>query len=850
VAAQVVLNVQLNENNALTTMQSIDKYAQKLNGMTIKLNIDTKGLDGLSNKMLTVINNQAKAEISANKLAAAQANCSAQTTKSATQQARLAVEQTKANTAQTRAETAANKQAAALDKTTKSASLLGDSLGNVVLKMAAWQLIGNAIASVKNAFNDALTEMKAVDSELVTVRKVTGATAEELKGLEQRAYKVGSAYGVAASDYLSAVAEFSRAGYKDLAADLGELAVKTQLVGDVDQATANQFLLSVDAAYKYGGSVAELSKVLDGANEIDNNYATSIQKIAEGLGKVSPIAAQAHVSIGELSAGIGTITAVTQRSGSEAATALRALFLNIMGDTKTEIADGATWTAGEIENLRDVIKLYAKDAYDAAEATGSVINPMEAIAGLAQSMKDGLLTEQQLVEMVSDIGGKLRSSQLLALIQNWDMYKNMLADFGDSVGSADKEIENALDSWDRKTKILSNTWTEFIQKSISTDMFKGIIDGTTGAIKLLGDFQSALTIALSILAAFKANDVLSWFKELDISLRTIKTGFANMAKSASLANIAVAGIAVAITGLVVIGNAIRNNRNELISMGEAARNAAGDLSKLNDQELERLEIKADAALKAAEANLLTNTGKNSTIVRQFANEIGANQNTVEGLIETYNALVKKQEEMYEQGLQDTYQYQTLSKVINDLSSDVDAYTLSQKILSDIQNKVSDETSDLSGEAKTLSEELERLGKQGKLTSEYVEQLAKEYPELQKYMDENNLTSQDIADSYNKLAKSADEAKSAVEKFNEVLKGEEKSEVYDQYVDAFKRVKEAAEAGLWGSTAFQEGIKLFANPETIKQFGDDYKGLWDYMTSHGLGEVFGDADSNATAFLTK
>ena len=67
---------------------------------------------------------------------------------------------------------------------------------------------------------------------------------------------------------------------------------------------------------------------------------------------------------------------------------------------------------------------------------------MEAIGGLAQSMKDGLLTEQKLMEMVSDIGGKLRTSQLLALIQNWDMYQSMLQDYGDAVGSADKENEH------------------------------------------------------------------------------------------------------------------------------------------------------------------------------------------------------------------------------------------------------------------------------------------------------------------------------------------------------------------------------------------------------------------------
>lgn len=387
----------------------------------------------------------------------------------------------------------------AAKETSGFADLMGDSFGRVAAKMALWQVMGNAIAGLKRSFTEALETMKDVDDEMVTIRKVTGATTEELNRIEKQAYETASAYGVAANEYLNSVANFSRAGYGEQASALAELATKTQIVGDTDAETAQQFLLSMDAAYKYQGSIEQLTKVLDGANEIDNNYATSIEKIAEGLGKVAPIAAQAHVGADELTAAIGTITAVTQRSGTEAATALRALFLNIIGDTKTEIDEGVTWTTGEIAGLREVIKLYAKDAYDAAQATGSVINPMKAIAGLSKSMKDGLLTEQQLMEMVSDIGGKLRTSQLLALIQNWDMYESMLSDFAGAVGSADKEVENALDSWTRKTEILHNKWTEFISHLVETDTIKGALDQVIALVEFLDSDTGRLVIQLGLL---------------------------------------------------------------------------------------------------------------------------------------------------------------------------------------------------------------------------------------------------------------------------------------------------------------------------------------------------------------
>ena len=402
----------------------------------------------------------------------------------------------------------------AAKETSGFADLMGDSFGRVAAKMAMWQLLGNAIAGVKRSFVEALDTMKSVDDEMVTIRKVTGATTAELNKIEKQAYDTASAYGVAADEYLQFVSGFSRAGYGEQASALAELAAKTQIVGDTNAETAQQFLLSVDAAYKYQGSIEQLTKVLDGANEIDNKYATSIQKVAEGLGKVAPIAAQAHVGVDELTAAIGTITAVTQRSGTEASTALRALFLNIIGDTKTEIDEGVTWTTGEIAGLRDVIKVYAKDAYDAAQATGSVINPMKAIAGLSKSMKDGLLTEQQLMEMVSDIGGKLRTSQLLALIQNWDMYQSMLGDFADAAGSADKEVENALDSWTRKTEILKNKWTQFVSNLVETDTIKDALDGVIGLVEFLDSDLGHLTltiggVTLAVVALSAAKEKLS-----------------------------------------------------------------------------------------------------------------------------------------------------------------------------------------------------------------------------------------------------------------------------------------------------------------------------------------------------
>ena len=355
-----------------------------------------------------------------------------------------------------------------------------------------------------NNLKCAYQEIKAIDDELVVVRRVTGKTNEDLAGMTRNAMQVAQAYGVAASKDLSGVADFTRAGYQDQAEGLAELSVKLQRAGDVSADVANQYILAIDKAYGLQGNIEALTAAMDGANQIGNEYATNVAEISAGIGKLATIASTAHVGIDELTAALGTVTAVTQRSGSEAATALRAIFLNIMGDTTTEIEDGAKWTAGEIEGLRDVLELYAPEVVRAAEATGTLIDPMEAIGALAKSYQNGILTESKLFSMVSDIGGKLRTNQLMVLIKSWDMYQNMLKTYAGAAGSIDREVGNSLDSITVKTEQLKASWVALVNNTVSTGMIKGVLDALNGIVQAVGNLGTALTIVVGLVTALKA----------------------------------------------------------------------------------------------------------------------------------------------------------------------------------------------------------------------------------------------------------------------------------------------------------------------------------------------------------
>ena len=495
----------------------------------------------------------------------------------------------RANYAQTRNET---------DKLTNSTNVLGDTFSHIVGKITVWQVVNAAVAKVKRSFTEAIDTMKQVDTEMTAIQKVTGNTAAEMEKLGDTAYEAASKYGVAVTDYLESVGTFAKAGYKDMSEDMAELATKTQLVGDVTSSIANQFILSADAAFKFEGNVTALNTVLDKANEIENNYATSIQKMAEGFPIVANVASMANMSIDELMAALGTITAVTQESGTKAATALRALILNIIGDTETEIEDGVAWTKEEIESLNDALWIYAEDAMKAAQASGKIVDPMKAIAALSQAYKDGLLSQAELAELESKLGGKLRTNQLDALIKNYDMYAAMLDKVANSAGSADKEVDIMLTSWDAKAKILNNTWTKFIADTVDSNWAKGFLDTLTWLIDGFGNLGTAVTIFGGVLVAFKWNSIVGSFKTLGSVIGALpmlfssaKGGAAGFDAGMKALNVSltstqllVGAVVVAISGLVIAYNKIKTSieesRQAAIDAGEASSTEAKEIVSL------------------------------------------------------------------------------------------------------------------------------------------------------------------------------------------------------------------------------------------------------------------------------
>lgn len=856
----VQIQVNVNDAKAIASLTNIENIGKRLSSTPIEIKVNAGAVDKVSKSVIQLAKEQTKQATASAKQAAAEAKVQVAQEKTKQTSNRLAAQQEKtaqsANrlaTGQTKAASATQKAGTEAQKTSALTDLLGDSLGRIVAKQAAWQLIGNGIAAVKNSFVEALSTMKEVDSELATVRKVTGMTKDEMDALGESAYSTASKYGVAANEYLQNVSTFARAGYKEAAQGLGELAIKTQLVGDTDQETASQFLLSADAAWKYHGNVEKLSLALDEANTIDNNYATSIQKIAEGLPIVANVASMAGMSMEETMAMLGTITATTQESGTKAATAARALILNILGDTTTEISDGVTATEESVQSLSGILQKYAPDVVAAAEATGKLINPMEAIEALSKAAKDGLISEADLMQMVSALGGKLRTNQLLALLENFDMYKSMLADMGVAAGSADQEVSVMLDTWDAKANILKNTWTEFVSNMADTSLIKGGLDVITGLVKVLdSDFGHLVVTVAGVTAAF------ALISKGAVALKTGITALAlaqgplaagTLASAAALKTLTaamlanplfwVAGATAVIYGIVKAVDALTVTYEEQAQIlsdleseyettyGKGTRfdelkSRVNELTIAEQNEYNILKMRNDEAER--QLQLARDAEYDKWMDANWSKKTAVSSDTFDS----------------KAGQSSTLGADTVSKFRRELAAAHDEYAKGETTLTEYRNAILDIASNYDD----LYDKLVAYKKDGREIGEDAEALIALYEFIAKKSSEIDTSGTDaVADSFEEAKNSVDAATEALQRYNAELDGlADKEANANAMQTAFNNAMKDFQAGKVSSAYVKSFYDQFIPDDIKEQFGYSVADAMEWaMSDSNLGKIFNSGD---------
>lgn len=372
----------------------------------------------------------------------------------------------------------------------------GDTFTSLYAKIAKWGIMTSVVYGPIKAFREALNTLKAVDTEMVNVQKVTDYSNTQMKELEENAYSLASAYGRTADEITAMYTTFARAGYLgDQLDSMTELGTLLANIGDISQDTASKFLLAVDAAWKLNGNESELMTVMDGLNEITNKNAVDMEALTSGITVAGSVFAEAGESVQTFSALVGAGVAATQRSGSEISRGLRTIIMNIR-QIKGETEDGELIDGESIAKASNALREYAGIS---TMSNGQLRESSAVLSDLAGKW-DTLDTVAQSA-IAEALAGKRQANILTALMGNWDTVEKMMQDYANGAGSALRENEIYLDSWEAKSKQLTASWTEFVSHLVETDTIKGALDGVIKLVELLDSTGGHLIVTIGGITA-------------------------------------------------------------------------------------------------------------------------------------------------------------------------------------------------------------------------------------------------------------------------------------------------------------------------------------------------------------
>ncbi len=512
--------------------------------------------------------------------------------------------------------TAFEEQSKAVDEFHKKLARIGQ-----VIKTAS-------AAMLVKGLKDAVTEMKAVDAELINTAKATGASSEKMKALEQGAYRLAEAYGHTASEVLTAETAFARAGYGDKIEQMAELNLLTQNAGDLSSETASSFLLAADAAFGYGGNV-------DGMNEVSNRNATDMSKLAEGMTVAGSVFASAGESAQTFTALLGTVTAATQRSGDEVANGLRTILMNIR-QIKGETEDGKLIDGESIAKAAKALREFA--GINTME-NGELRKGSDVLAELAG--KWDTLSRAQQSAIAQNVAGKMRANILLSLMDNWDMAEKMMAEYANAAGSAMQENERYLEGWQAKTDKLSAAWTKFVANTVSSDFIKFFLDATSAILGFGGSLGNVTLLVSGLFLAFKGYTIIP---KIGVAIKALKGAFDGArlsimgAQGAWVSFTAALGAVMVVASLITSAIGVANQKAEehrqaLLEESQAATENAKSQSESANELL---------SLVSAYENAEEGSSAYKTASDSLAAALGVEGSAVGELKEKYAALTQEQ----------------------------------------------------------------------------------------------------------------------------------------------------------------------------------------------------------------
>ena len=328
--------------------------------------------------------------------------------------------------------------------------------------------------SLLSEASETLYDLKEINTLLTEISQAnTSLTKSALAKLKDHSFSIASQYGKTAVDYLSGVQAALQAGYtSENAAAIAELSLALQSVSGMTAEFANQSLFAADEAYHLGGSVEKLTEILDGCYQIASHNPVSMEELAQGMSLAGTQAASLGVKANETTAILSAIISAAGQSGAKAASAWNTILLYL----RQIIREEQGVSAESLIRYQEACSALHVSLQETKKGIVSLRAPMEILRDLSKEYSNLALGDPRKTNLLQAFPDPSLAEAFQAVLENYDVYEKMLAQYAQGTGSLAAGAGQTADSWEGALNRLSNTWTSTIDKMADSDAVLSIVN--------------------------------------------------------------------------------------------------------------------------------------------------------------------------------------------------------------------------------------------------------------------------------------------------------------------------------------------------------------------------------------
>ena len=350
----------------------------------------------------------------------------------------------------------------------KRSSTLLTEFATTLKNTARWQISSSILHGFMGSISSAYRYAQDLNQSLNNIRIVTSYNTDQMAKFADQANKAAQALSTTTTNYTDAALIYYQQGIRDQEEIAGRTETTIKLA-NISRQSAEEVSSQMTAIWNnFDNGSHSLEYYADVITALGANTASSSQEIAKGMQQFAAVADTVGLSYEYAAASLATIVATTRQSESTVGNGLRTIFSRLeglkLGDT---LEDGT--------DLNKYSAALATIGVNIKDTTGN-LKDMDIILEETASKWD-TLDKAQKVAFATTVGGVRQYTNLIALLDNWDMVQENIGIAKNSEGTLQEQADIYAESWEAAQKRVKAAAQAIYSDLLNDNFFITILNG-------------------------------------------------------------------------------------------------------------------------------------------------------------------------------------------------------------------------------------------------------------------------------------------------------------------------------------------------------------------------------------